>query len=398
MRYNPHTEKIDYRLQFNSWGFRKRIDQDTMEELKKAEENEKAPSYKIVNFEFNEISRVARITFCETRKYKTIDRYITRNYVKYPLYSDWKLKEKLIKKSAKLNNEGLENLLFQEDPLLKSFAFEIVDLLNNKDLVPSWYNARPQYEKSQKEIQRIAEKALEAKAELESEIEDLRIEMEPAQLRKDRFEDEIERDNNKLQTLLIKLRYNERKAEAIKYKFEKRREAILRKAQVYIEQVDFYEQEIKKIENKIIKIFKDSEKLIKASESEFQKCLKKNKKLKTNFDAVDEDFIPLKNIAGISYKKIVGVYVIHNKEFDKYYVGQSKDVLRRLGQHFKGTKVNNVIFAEDYFKSKYVDKSKIFEVKIIPLNTKDELDAKEKELIELYDSFYNGYNGTNGNS
>ena len=398
MRYNPHTEKIDYRLQFNSWGFRKRIDQQTIDELKKEEENEKAPTYKIVNFEFNEISRAARITFSETKKYKTIDRYVTRNYVKYPLYSDWKIKEKLLKKTIKLNNEGIEGLLFHDDSLLKSFAFEIVDLLDNKDLIPSWYNARPQYEKSQKEIQKIAEKALSIKAELESYIEDLEVEMKPYLLRKERFEDEIERDNEKLQKLLLKLRFNERKAEAVKYKFERRRETILSKAKVYIEKVEFYKKEITKTENKIVKIFNDSEKEIKSIENDFQKCLKKNKKLKTNFDVVDDNFIPLKNIAGISYKKIVGVYVIHNKEFDKYYVGQSKDVLRRLGQHFKGTKVNNVIFAEDYFKSKYVDKSKIFEVKIIPLNTKDELDAKEKELIELYDSFYNGYNGTNGNS
>jgi hypothetical protein len=34
---------------------------------------------------------------------------------------------------------------------------------------------------------------------------------------------------------------------------------------------------------------------------------------------------------------------------------------------------------------------------VIPLQTKDELDEKEKELIEKYDSFKHGYNATGGN-
>jgi len=110
------------------------------------------------------------------------------------------------------------------------------------------------------------------------------------------------------------------------------------------------------------------------------------------------DFIPLKKLIGIKYEKIIGCYIIHNKEFDKYYVGQSKDVIKRVTRdHFSGTTVKNIIFAEDYYKSKYENKDDIFEVKIIRLETKDELDATEKALIEEYDSFNNGYNGTSGN-
>ena len=67
-------------------------------------------------------------------------------------------------------------------------------------------------------------------------------------------------------------------------------------------------------------------------------------------------------------------------------------------QHFDGTNVKNIIFAEDYYCSQLENKDNLFEVRIIRLNTKDEMDQKEKELIEEYDSFNNGYNGTNGNN
>ena len=101
---------------------------------------------------------------------------------------------------------------------------------------------------------------------------------------------------------------------------------------------------------------------------------------------------------GLNYEKIIGCYVIHNVENDKYYVGQSKDVIKRITkQHFDGAKVKNIIFAEDYYKSNLENKDDLFEVKIIRCETKDELDRTEMELIEEYDSFNNGYNGTNGN-
>ena len=46
----------------------------------------------------------------------------------------------------------------------------------------------------------------------------------------------------------------------------------------------------------------------------------------------------------------------------------------------------------------FQDKSDLFEVTIIRLSTKNELDSAEKELIAKYDAMRNGYNGTPGNS
>ena len=113
---------------------------------------------------------------------------------------------------------------------------------------------------------------------------------------------------------------------------------------------------------------------------------------------IDSSFVKLKLLGGFAYEKIIGCYIIHNVEKDKYYVGQSKDVIKRIKQHFKGTVPNNQIFAEDYYTSCMDQKEDIFEFKIIPCNTKDELDLMERNLISQYDSWNSGYNGTSGNT
>ena len=112
---------------------------------------------------------------------------------------------------------------------------------------------------------------------------------------------------------------------------------------------------------------------------------------------LDDSVVPLKALSGIEYKKIVGCYLIHNRENDRYYVGQSKDVMKRLKQHFRGAVPNNVIFAQDYYSSEYEHKEDLFEVKIVPCSTKDELDWKEREYIRQYDANGSGYNSTSGN-
>lgn len=96
----------------------------------------------------------------------------------------------------------------------------------------------------------------------------------------------------------------------------------------------------------------------------------------------------------------IGVYIIKNLENNKYYVGQSTDIYKRISQHFdKNTLIpKNEIFIEDYNNSSFDDKSRLFMIKIIPLKTKDELDVVEKEMIQKFNSFLSGYNRTGGNN
>lgn len=130
--------------------------------------------------------------------------------------------------------------------------------------------------------------------------------------------------------------------------------------------------------------------------SEYNKKLSEVKPL-SNMVSQDESFTMLKLFSGLEYERIIGVYVIHNKEKDKYYVGQSKDVMKRIKQHFNGTIPKNTIFAEDYYTSQMENRDDIFELKITRCETKDELDSLEKKLIYEYDSWNSGYNGTSGN-
>lgn len=86
-----------------------------------------------------------------------------------------------------------------------------------------------------------------------------------------------------------------------------------------------------------------------------------------------------------------GVYILHNKTKNMYYVGQGKSVLDRINNHFTGSG-NGDVYA-DY---KYGDE---WTIKAIALNGSNYYSINELEriTIDVYDSFENGYNKTRGN-
>lgn len=90
-------------------------------------------------------------------------------------------------------------------------------------------------------------------------------------------------------------------------------------------------------------------------------------------------------------KKFSGVYILHNKTKDIYYVGQGIQVPNRVNAHFTG-KGNGDVYA-DY---KYGDK---FTIRLIPLYKSGfkSLDELEAAAINAYGAFINGYNKTKGN-
>ena len=90
-------------------------------------------------------------------------------------------------------------------------------------------------------------------------------------------------------------------------------------------------------------------------------------------------------------QNFAGVYILHNKTKNMYYVGQGQQVLNRVNAHFTG-KGNGDVYA-DY---KYGD---VFTIKMIaldksPFSTLNEL---ERNTIMTYNSFATGYNKTRGN-
>jgi len=111
--------------------------------------------------------------------------------------------------------------------------------------------------------------------------------------------------------------------------------------------------------------------------------------------SITGDFMDLKkSFNHLSYfkKEIKGVYIIHNNTKNKYYVGQSKDIFKRvLRDHFSKGTVKNIIFAKDWYENDQ------FSWKYIECETKDELDRLEMDYIQKYNAFESGYNKTGGN-
>lgn len=384
-------------------------------------EKEKTPKYKLANIEFNLISRVTRIDFQRIQEYRTIVKYKTINYIKYPIYSEWKIKPKIIKKTIRLTNSVLEQLHNNEDELIKLFAEEIVININHEELYPSWfvrmYLSREldfdlcEMEKTlgynnEKENKKIDEKRSGVKNN-ETEINVLLRRIAILEKKKKRKEKSLNKLLNSKPNFfkyafslgIYSYYISTKRKNKLENKIKKRETEILS----YRESINSIEEANLKLQSEIKQCLENIEqnnKNFKTNKDDrlkqYSKTMKEVKPLSSGIDC-DKQFSMLKEFNGFDYKKIIGVYVIHNREKNKYYVGQSKDIMKRIRQHFNGTVPKNQIFAEDYYTSAFPNKEDLFELKIIGCETKDELDRLEKELIYEYDSWQNGYNGTSGN-
>lgn len=386
---------------------------------------EREPEYSIYGFDFNKESRVAHVEFLEKKFYRKILKYVTQDGQRYPIYSDWLFRTKKIKKTIKLTNENLETLNHNPDRLISYFSYNIIARIESEDFYPSWFIIRTLKNEEQSEINEIARKY-----ENKNHNENIKI---------NKIESNIKNNNDKKSELTSKLRIYEKKQNRISraiisaknkkhmlffsiisfgiyslFHSEKRILELNNKLENIVNIILNIQNEISLIDINIVEMSKQIEDIKKIIENNVLNKKNEISKVKVQYtekislveslpatlnDSLQNDFVPLKKLVGMNYEKIIGCYVIRNVEKNKYYVGQSKDVLKRVcKQHFDGTNVKNIIFAEDYYCSQLENKDNLFEVRIIRLNTKDEMDQKEKELIEEYDSFNNGYNGTNGNN
>lgn len=377
------------------------------------------------NVDYYPNTRIARLDFVEVQLYQTVERYVTRNHVRNPVYSEWKRKEKHIKKTIKLTNHELEFLNIHENPLIKKNAKEIIEYLNDESLQPSWYKRDLLTRQRNESIAKIDEKMkcirTESLLEIDKLFDEINIEKKSLNNRKLLVE-KLEKKINKKKTILDKI--------------QKEKQILWKKiATLGLFCLFVSEQRIRRIKNRIENLkeklisLKDEEKSIgftitqlnekvdncrNQTEKELNKAQKKKEHIEHYYTRQikevrslpsdiseqenDVDFKPLKCFAGFEYQKIMGCYIIRNRNNNKCYVGQSKDVLKRLKQHFRETTPRNLVFAEDYYQTPYEERKDLFEVKIIECYTKDELDNRERELIAEYDSMNNGYNSTSGNT
>lgn len=89
---------------------------------------------------------------------------------------------------------------------------------------------------------------------------------------------------------------------------------------------------------------------------------------------------------------MIGIYLITNKINGRYYVGQSVDITRRWRQH------KEVAYHEHAPLYKAIQKYGIenFDFCVLEECSKEELDSKEIQYIEQYNSYFCGYNQTRG--
>jgi len=367
--------------------------------------------YELRELSFIEHTRVTKLTFIKIRTYRTIERTVQRDNQKYKIYSGWKQKEsKVAPIVLKLTNNTLENLqdrlyLAQNDivknedaiNLVSQFAPDIVYKLateyEGSCPMPSWF---------EKIV--LQEECTQTVNKLKHEISNLKQEKRAAEARICELEqinqcakNKIEkmthrRDNKALFVVLAILTFGVYALLNSAKRLQKLTSQFTQTEPVNLQEIEKLKQYI----DENIAYVNQQVKLIKENE---ESCAQKISEIQPLGDclAFESDFVLLKQLAGMEYRKIVGVYVIRNRELNKVYVGQSKDVIKRLKSHFTGTVPKNIIFAEDYYGSKYENKDELFEFKIEELNTKDELDNRERQLIAEYGSFNTGYNGTSGN-
>ncbi len=377
------------------------------------------PIYSILSVSFDDITCVCRIQFLQKTKYRTIERYKTINYRKYPIYSGWKEKNKEIEKSIKLTNAVLEKLPKNSDDLIRNFAREIIQA-NLKIPRPSWFRKQQLKE----ELNQALEKNERTKKELEIQCIAVREQYQnqekacdmqrkhPA-AKKEKTERRLIRLCNRLEkaeknlpgvwTVIFTfgfalLLHSSGRVDSLKGKKQKL-EGKIQEISCRLEDIDtrladaqkVYDEQEKILQQKLHQLADEAE----ALNREYTLRLQETVPLEEYYHE-ERGFVPLKQFQSFTYEKIVGCYIIHNIENDRYYIGQSKDVYKRLSQHFNGMVPNNIIFAEDYYSCKN-SREDLFAVKIIPLKTKDELDKTERELIARYDAFNSGYNKTAGN-
>lgn len=379
------------------------------------------PMYFLKNVQFNLETRITKIEFLETQQYRTIDKYVTQNYVKHPIYSNVKTKKKSIIKHLKLTNSELEKLNNNDDWLIRRFATEIIISLKSEDLQPSWFieyllskECEDKINVEKEKHNKLAESSNNKIKSIENKNKELKVKITSFSVTLNSFypiqnnlENKIKKIKSSKKTIFKSIFtffiYNIFVSKRRIASLEKKLSTITSKINIFKKNIENCKNEILQNENGIEelknKVQKSSLALVEFKNLEYSLLEEKKSTISIlPFDATtNNEFIPLKNFSGLTYKKIIGCYIIHNKENDKYYVGQSKDVYKRIKQHFNGTEPKNIIFAEDYYLSKFEKKEDLFEIKILQCTTKDELDKTEKENIEFYNSFSCGYNGTNGN-
>ena len=110
-------------------------------------------------------------------------------------------------------------------------------------------------------------------------------------------------------------------------------------------------------------------------------------KLKSQIDR--KEWKPLESVLRSADTGGTGIYILHNKTKNKYYVGQAKQLFKRVRDHFTVEDITLDFLRGDEMRVKFLTANE--------LDADYRLDHIEKTGIEIFDSDKNGYNRTTGN-
>lgn len=139
---------------------------------------------------------------------------------------------------------------------------------------------------------------------------------------------------------------------------------------------------------------KEQEDIRRREEEQKTKILQLQNKNIEGIGRIFETLSP-KELHSWSARIFTGVYIIYNKENNRAYVGQAKNVMKRLHNHFSGNGGNKG--SEEFYKDYQAEM--LFEVYAMKLNDSnfDSLDELERKLIKHYKAYPDGYNKNLGN-
>jgi len=307
-----------------------------------------------------------------------IARYEQVNYVRYPIYEGYSERIKLVRKFDKVINP----IKFVNEDILKLDLEKrfILSIIEKISIIPEW-------RKKEIELKRILTLIDSAKARKRN----YHNEKKEYSFKKTNFNEEPSNFwlrlifapftlgfsfigyNSKENALLARSINKENKEWNESHKIKIDQENLL-----LLEEIESFN---KKMDN-----------IISFNWNLYHKA--KNKEINYWYKETGDGWKDLRHSSNFSFSYLIdkkGVYIIWNKTKDKYYVGQSKNIGKRLNQHFQNGEPKNVIFAKDWWANDY------FCYKVHFCQTKDELDALEKQKIEEFFAFERGYNGTGGN-
>lgn len=104
----------------------------------------------------------------------------------------------------------------------------------------------------------------------------------------------------------------------------------------------------------------------------------------------------MKDIKNLPNKS--GIYLVINTANNTPYIGQSTNIYERFNKHhiYDYKNENNCCYDTKFYKALRKYGIENFQVSVLELCEKDELDKKEIAYIKQYDSYHHGYNSTEG--